>query len=203
MNDQTDLTHCFAFSSVLTSPLYSLMIRQTSIRKKYKAQFLSNQMKLLSFPPLQNCSCCSDYITSRLSHDFSHMIFDQQSSRGILSFSISSILTSPLYSLMIRQTAIGKKMSEVQFLTNQIKRPSFPPLQNCSCCSNYITSRLSHDFSHVKFDRQSCQLASERSSKGHTTVPFIFGTDSFILLFLTATLLKCRFWSCQSCCRVS
>ena len=151
-------------------------------------------MKLLSFPPLQNYSYCSDYFTSWLSHNFSHMRFDRQSSRGILSF--SSILTSPLYSLMIRQTAIGKKMSEVQFLTNQIKRPSFPPLQNCSCCSNYITSRLSHDFSHVKFDRQSCQLASERSSKGHTTVPFIFGTDSFILLFLTATLLKCRFQSC-------
>ena len=155
-------------------------------------------MKRPSFPPLQNCSCCSNYITSRLSHDFSHMKFDHQSCLGIFSF--SSIQTSPLYSLMIRKTFAYYKKSPI--LSNQMKRPSFPPLQNCSCCSNYITSRLSHDFSHVKFDRQSCQLASERSSKGHTTVPFIFGTDSFILLFLTATLLKCRFQSCQTCCRV-
>ena len=46
-------------------------------------------------------------------------------------FSFSSVLTSILYSLIsddMTNIYLGKKMSEVQFLTNQIKRPSFPPL---------------------------------------------------------------------------
>ena len=137
------------FCIFLCSYLFTLLFDDKTnfhYEKKYKPQFLSNQMKRLLIPSLQNCSSCSNHVTSWLSHD--NEIWPI---RAVPEFWI--FFCSYLSTILSDDKNFFTYYKKAQFLSNQMKRPSFPPLQNCSCCSNYITSRLSHDFSHVKFDR--------------------------------------------------